>query len=278
MRRRLSTIIVVCLMCVSLMLTYVIHKSANPRDHSQRPRLLEPSGFVHEKRSEQGHRAQPEVTPDGRTNILIMSSLGRSGSSFLADLVASQGSNIYFFEPVRPVKMINATRDLAVAEIARYFNCTVREDLFSRRNGNKTIRLRATSKCNDGVSLTKNETAARITCQQQKVVIVKTIRLRLSWARELMDDEHLHLKLIHLVRDPRAIMLSMSDSKWGKIDENNVCPFMLQDLQYKQEMERLFPDRYFFLRYEDLCTNLEEEARRIFRFVGLLNNSIAIKG
>ncbi|XP_071533174.1 carbohydrate sulfotransferase 1-like isoform X2 [Panulirus ornatus] len=279
MRWRLQATAVMCLMFVSLMLTYILQIS-DLKNLSHYGRLSMAPFKAQQHDSVRDHRVYPKASSKhkhtsrhGRTNILVLSSLGRSGSSFLADLVASQGGNIYFFEPVRPIRKL-ASREVVMNETLRYFNCDVRENLFSLTDGKNTIRLRATSKCSDGVSLTKNETAARITCQQQKVVIVKTIRLRLSWARELMDDEHLHLKMIHLVRDPRAIMLSMSDSKWGKIAENNTCPFMLQDLQYKQEMERLYPDRYFFLKYEDLCTNLEEEARRIFRFLGVLNNNI----
>ena len=59
-------------------------------------------------------------------------------------------------------------------------------------------------------------------CEQSPIRIVKTIRLQLSHIRHLLD-EFQWLKIVHLVRDPRATLHSQKkfsncDEKHGGID------------------------------------------------------------
>ncbi|KAG7155484.1 putative Sulfotransferase domain-containing protein 3, partial [Homarus americanus] len=70
-------------------------------------------------------------------------------------------------------------------------------------------------------------------CKMEPLRIIKTIRTRLAWMKPLLDDKYLNLK----------------------------------DLEQRREMEQLYPDKYYFLKYEDLCRDPYGRTRDVFRFL-----------
>lgn len=172
---------------------------------------------------EEGATLRPREEPgDGgaggdrelRQTVLLLSSVGRSGSSFLGEVLASQGRNMYFYEPVRAMPEGKwADRALVLAELRRYFHCELREGFLNlTKEPYKAARHPVTEgKARGQVSPEE----VRRSCRREPLRIVKTIRTRLEWAQELLDDAELHLKVIHLVRDPRGSAVSMAAVDWG---------------------------------------------------------------
>lgn len=105
-------------------------------------------------------------------------------------------------------------------------------------------------------------------------------------------------KCVHLIRDGRDVMLSRLDNRFDFSDAANrlmvfgdqrtdtfanrhLTPALPGELRNALEMQhwvtaveyglrgRAFEDRYFEVRYEDLCRDPEPVARRIFAFLGV---------
>ncbi|XP_042218868.1 carbohydrate sulfotransferase 1-like isoform X2 [Homarus americanus] len=206
-------------------------------------------------------------------NILVLSSEGRSGSSFLGSLVASLGRNMYFFEPIRTLEYdipSTITKEMMVTELRRIYHCEMRDNMIDSDSYKSTIYYQHTVGCGRPYRVMKRKKEeirmARRICNRMPVKIIKTIRCRLQWISELLQDTELDLKVIHLVRDPRGILLSVHNSYGGDVS-THVCSSLFQDLQQQQYMKEKFPNSYFFVRYEDLCQDPYGKTSEIFRFL-----------
>ncbi|CAL4066161.1 unnamed protein product [Meganyctiphanes norvegica] len=216
----------------------------------------------------------PEINKKVK-HVLILSSVGRSGSSFLGDILASQGKNVYFYEPVRyigPERWTNKTT--VIQTLKNTFHCKYSNEIFNiTKKPYNTFRHPYTLHYKNVSRLDLEH--ARDLCQQSPLIIIKTIRTRLAWSRELLEDPSLNLHLIHLVRDPRGTLYSMDNYvKWMK-EEKDVCGPIKQDLSYKKNMEMIFPNRYLLVRYEDICINPWEKILEVFSFLNRNTDHIA---
>jgi hypothetical protein len=75
------------------------------------------------------------------------------------------------------------------------------------------------------------------TCPQSKHVAVKTIRLRLQFGLDWLKRRP-DIKVIHLIRDPRAQIASLSETIWPNRDAVKQCGLMLTDLQLSNELKQ----------------------------------------
>ncbi|XP_045118821.1 carbohydrate sulfotransferase 1-like [Portunus trituberculatus] len=208
------------------------------------------------------------VTPEPprkQKKILLLSSVGRSGSSFLGLLLSALGDNMYFFEPIRGIPKSYQGKQNISEELVRYFRCDIRQKLL-HVGGRVDISIIH--------PFTKYKRAHQVRlqdvidhCLQEPLIIVKVIRLRLQWVRELMNRKEMdNVKVIHLVRDPRGSLTSMAKLEW-KTTEVDECAKIYKDLQEREAMASLFPNRYTFVKYEDLCRDPYGEARRLVQFI-----------
>ncbi|KAG7170807.1 Carbohydrate sulfotransferase 3-like 3 [Homarus americanus] len=188
-------------------------------------------------------------------NIFVLSSAGRSGSSLLGSLVASLGRAMYIFEPLRTLRNIryeSVTKDEALVELRRNFQCDLRYNLSKSHFYIGTISYRESDECGPFYSENRRTSEAiRMAgqvCNRVPVKIIKTIRCRLQWISELLQDTNIDMKVIHLVRDPRGTMMSMYKTKFPDVSQKNLCPGLRQDLQHKQFMMERFPGRYMFIK------------------------------
>ncbi|XP_068216444.1 carbohydrate sulfotransferase 1-like isoform X2 [Palaemon carinicauda] len=196
--------------------------------------------------------------------ILILSSVGRSGSSFLGEILASQGGNIYFFEPVRCLPNPNRVKKETILETLRMvFQCVIRDYLLNYgKLPGQTVRHPYVLENKGSVTIDK----IRSLCLQEPLRIIKTIRTRLEWTKELLEDKSLDLKVIHLVRDPRGSFTSMNKLDWG-VAAQNMCTGLKSDLEARKEMEQRYPDKYHFIKYEDICLDPFGKTQELFRFL-----------
>ncbi|XP_050407511.2 carbohydrate sulfotransferase 4 [Patella vulgata] len=108
-------------------------------------------------------------------------------------------------------------------------------------------------------------------CLKASVTVIKTIRLPMKWAPVLMMKNP-GLKVIHLVRDPRATL--RSQAYYGGFDLNSIglyssrfCQRLEKDVKMAVALKR--HKNSVILRYEDLSRDPIGVSQTIFKFIGL---------
>lgn len=98
--------------------------------------------------------------------------------------------------------------------------------------------------------------------------VSKVLRLTVGLASRLLNSLS-HLKILHLVRDPRAIIDSrLRGSGNTTLDEiKSLCQKIKQDCKDSLQMQRKYPGRIRTIFYEDIATS-PMEASKVFEFVG----------
>lgn len=134
-----------------------------------------------------------------------------------------------------------------------------------------------------------NLTLASLACQSRSHVCIKTVRFpQVSELRLLTEDLRLDLRIIHLVRDPRAILASRISAftnqftAWkiwnatGKQPHNvdltqivTTCQNMENSVDIGLKKPAWLRGRYLLVRYEDLALNPEAKAKEIYKFLDL---------
>jgi len=120
------------------------------------------------------------------------------------------------------------------------------------------------------INLLENE------CRNKKVVVLKIIRYeQIEQLKFLTEELNLDVKIIHLIRDPRAIAYSRSCLKvWMKTKNvlesiNLTCQKQLNNIRFSQKQPDWLKGKYKFVRYEDTALNPYETAEEVYKFVGL---------
>ncbi|MCI4379109.1 hypothetical protein PGIGA_G00224270 [Pangasianodon gigas] len=134
-----------------------------------------------------------------------------------------------------------------------------------------------------------NLTLASMACQSRSHVSIKTVRIpQVSDLRLLTEDPRLDLRIIHLVRDPRAILASritaftdqfIAWKIWNATDRQphyvdltqitRTCQDMVYSVDIGLKKPAWLRGRYLLVRYEDLALNPEAKAKEIYKFLDL---------
>ena len=118
--------------------------------------------------------------------------------------------------------------------------------------------------------------SARKSCANTSTVAVKVIRVALANLEPTIQRVP-DVRLIHYVRDPRAIAVSRAVntvSTFSGVDKSAVaeskliCEVMLEDLLAKQSLERRYPEAIITVRYEDFAADAVSTAEWVFDHVG----------
>ena len=111
-------------------------------------------------------------------------------------------------------------------------------------------------------------------CEQSSIRIIKTIRMQLNQISHFLDEFE-WLKIVHLVRDPRATLHSQKqfsncDEKHGGIEgcAKEHCRRQENDLEEFNSLARKHPGRISRVLYEDIATKPIETSRTLFDFIG----------
>ncbi|XP_047490803.1 uncharacterized protein LOC125040296 [Penaeus chinensis] len=75
------------------------------------------------------------------------------------------------------------------------------------------------------------------------------------------------MKVVHLVRDPRASFRSCITYASSQKDHASYCPLILEDLFMVGTMKKLFPRSLTSVKYEDLCLDAAGVATDLWRFI-----------
>ncbi|XP_037539088.1 carbohydrate sulfotransferase 6-like [Nematolebias whitei] len=249
-----------------------------------------------------------------KVHVLLLSSW-RSGSSFLGQVFSQHPSVFYLMEPAWHVwtqvqKPGARVLRMAVRDILRsVFQCDFSVmDAYLPENPHVSSLFMWTESralCSPpACSLrAKNETQCRQKCNVQglqkvqascrvhsHVALKETRVFELESLYPLLQDPKLDLRIVHLVRDPRAVLRSREESAKSLLSDNFVVldqgKIPADEVQYKvmQEICRshlrihetailkpppFLKNRYKMVRYEDVTRNPLKEVSSIYEFVGL---------
>ncbi|XP_060076435.1 carbohydrate sulfotransferase 1-like [Ylistrum balloti] len=106
-------------------------------------------------------------------------------------------------------------------------------------------------------------------CANATARVSKVPRVSVSLAAQLLNSVP-NLKIIHLVRDPRAIMASRHALKWTPAPGGSIslCNKMKEDYLESYMMRTTHPGRLLTVFYEDLVTNPAKTVQMMFDFAG----------
>ncbi|XP_013889130.1 carbohydrate sulfotransferase 6 [Austrofundulus limnaeus] len=256
--------------------------------------------------------------PRGKVHVLLLSSW-RSGSSFLGQVFSQHPSVFYLMEPAWHVwtkleKPGARLLRMAVRDLMRsVFQCdfSVMDSYLPENYNMSSLFMWTQSRalCSPPACYVtqrgqfSNETQCLKNCDSQGLdkvqaacntyshVVLKEVRFfELESLYPLLQDPNLDLRIIHLVRDPRAVMKSREASPKAFLRDSAIVleqkDIPAAEVSYKvlQEICRshirineraivkpppFLKGRYKMVRYEDLARNPLKEVSDIYDFVGL---------
>lgn len=231
-----------------------------------------------------GVKTFAELVPElGGTPVrtLVVSSW-RSGSSFFGSILGSHPATFYHFEPLitsRDKIKTEQERELAVTMLRELFNCNYAaeelEDYLERAR--TTTFMHQNNKRLWWVSdvdrtLFRKPAFLSNFCSLFPIHVAKVVRLPLEVAEPLLEEQSLSLKVVLLVRDPRAVVESRHRQDWCVTDcasQALHCEGLVRDYQAAVKLTERFPGRVRVIRYEDLQLDPLKGTKDLFEFLAL---------
>ncbi|XP_071547563.1 carbohydrate sulfotransferase 1-like [Panulirus ornatus] len=215
----------------------------------------------------------------GVKQVILLTQM-RSGSSFTGHLLMAASSTFYTEEPVReflgaePTTLDETAAAIALLRDISLCRFSARPDYYERRllgthhHNPDTVRL-----CYDSNQVCRDPATNEALCLAARVRLTRVVSLDLAALTPLLRDPDLTLYIIHLVRDPRGTLASRQDLR-KYFDEkarnmSAVCSRYRRDLHTADVFKASHPDRYIFLRYEDLSLHTSQNLLRLYRTLDL---------
>ena len=126
--------------------------------------------------------------------------------------------------------------------------------------------------CAKTQNLTDCVDAMETTCKQ-KVRLLKTIRVTMELVSRLLPTFP-NLKFIHLLRDPRGVMMSrlkghVINDTVVSVTSNITCTRMYNDLIWALQLQQYYPERIKIMLYEAIAENPDKALQRMYEYTGL---------
>ncbi|XP_076801917.1 carbohydrate sulfotransferase 1-like [Clavelina lepadiformis] len=234
----------------------------------------------------------------------------RSGSSILGELFNQRTGVTYLYEPVfpfdeRPCERLYEDRIQVLRHISRCeffplpalykkaYNVTNRNDIHARCKIHNVCFTSKTQKVSHFLSRDAgmchvanrvqicpeplNATELSCYCKKSLLVAMKAIYVcKLEWIVPLLRDPKVNIKVIHLVRDPRATTNSRTEGKGGidvaKNAGNIICERLIPNVQFANDVLMKDPTlrhKYMRIRHEDFALDPIGVSAKIYDFVGI---------
>lgn len=263
----------------------------------QREKINEEMRFLeYQKDFENIDALTPETNGKPFRNIIITT--WRSGSTFLGEILNSIPGTYYHFEPLVNYGIINIrgppNDQPAINQLKNLLNCnyTSLNDYLDFGAKNKFVfsyNTRLWNYCHlhrghpnntgnpshpDDPRYCTDPKFLSSFCKLFPIQTMKVMRLRLALAEQLLEDPNLNVRIIFLVRDPRALMQSRKHCEWcdGNPDCEHtptVCNDMVSDYYSATNLQIKYPHKFKAVRYEELSLNPFEVTEEILKFYGL---------
>ena len=210
-----------------------------------------------------------DTSADRRTTPFrtLIISYARSGSTMLGQLMSSYPGSVYVVEPLQLLARLTKSTYCEsfvkneVQVLDDVYNCNVDglKKMTHRKEWWKVKMKNVVKELN--IEACENGHLQQI---MVKEILFRSTKEALRWLRERQD-----LRVIHLLRDPRAVWNSRKFKnemiKWPTSIEA-MCYPMLVDLE---ELPRVLQDRYFRVRYEDFLDDPAKMLAKLYAFAGL---------
>uniref|UniRef100_A0A8D2JP83 Sulfotransferase n=1 Tax=Sciurus vulgaris TaxID=55149 RepID=A0A8D2JP83_SCIVU len=259
-----------------------------------------------------------------RRHVLLMATT-RTGSSFVGEFFNQQGNIFYLFEPLWHIERTvsfepggaNAAGSALVYRdvlkqlflcdlyVLEHFISPLPEDHLTqfmfRRGSSRSLcedpvctpfvkKVFEKYHCKNRRCGPLNVTLAAEACRRKEHMALKAVRIRqLEFLQPLAEDPRLDLRVIQLVRDPRAVLASRMVAFAGKYETWKKWLSEGQDRLKEEEVQRLrgncesirlsaelglrqpawLRGRYMLVRYEDVAQQPLQKAREMYRFAGI---------
>ncbi|XP_038048246.1 carbohydrate sulfotransferase 1-like [Patiria miniata] len=242
---------------------------------------------------------KPPSAKLSKIHIVIVTNR-RSGSSFLGQFFNQNPKIFYQFEPLKLTEWkrelyperIRFLRRLVKCEFTRtpYLAEFYSREPLHRRNSKVMIDpplcdfFRGSPKPLTDYTVMKCRRLETVplmqACQRKQHQAIKLIRLyNISSLEAMAMGRDINLKIIHLVRDPRAshysksripsanVSLEIGASLDGAV--SYLCKRIRHNLEFVRSRPAWLQGKYKLVRYEDIAQNPEQMAQEIYDFVGL---------
>ncbi len=229
--------------------------------------------------------------------VIIITQM-RSGSSFTGEIFNKNDDFIYYFEPLYEVRNVIRNKSADLDKFLRLplrnlLKCDFRnmpinwwkprtriprnDCLYSRafQTWPSFCKFNQTSgKYRPHRHVVDNVTKMENMCHRKSHVAIKTIRVEdIDFIRDIVEDPTLNVKVIHLVRDPRAVFISrkLVSNVMHKSLRNvsDSCPRLERNIQYWLDTPKWLQERYLIVRYEDLADQPLLMANDVYKFLGI---------
>ncbi|KAK3605473.1 hypothetical protein CHS0354_001459 [Potamilus streckersoni] len=251
-----------------------------------------------------------EVPGPNFTAVVIQTHF-RSGSSLSGDVLQQHPDAFYIYEPLRapfmlipmgkdmiypdgrikkqPMNLITEAqttmRGLLTCDFLNVFSEVFKSDFMLMGKKSKQYFT-----CLEGRKTSKNQTKNRTDddflacvhflrslCLQSKYRVLKIVRTPLDALTIILNDLP-SLKVLHVVRDPRAVIVSRNSIGYCPPDQSTnstygctseICERLESDILTKRKLGPLYSDRIKTVLYEDMARRPVETAKELYQFVGM---------
>ncbi|CAH1794204.1 unnamed protein product [Owenia fusiformis] len=121
---------------------------------------------------------------------------------------------------------------------------------------------------------------AMTSCKSKSVVLMKVVRGTMDAVSLYLSrlKSTAHVKIIHLMRDPRGSINSRLRTGWTGFKEldldnqvkmiHSICERMYRDVTLRRKLEEKYPNVFLQIKYEDLTNDPIKMFQQIYDFIG----------
>ncbi|ESO98928.1 hypothetical protein LOTGIDRAFT_231254 [Lottia gigantea] len=233
---------------------------------------------------------------------VIIAAYMRSGSSITARILEENPDTFYVFEPLltvatmrkyfltavysdQPMQIMRRGDDNMEKILDSFLNCNLHEinlETLAQFHMDKSSSTREFYYCSHTTRASRWRPDCFYpllgACLSKKYSVIKTIRMKIASLENLLVKDPL-IKLVHLIRDPRAVAASQITS-WSvkSINQNRIdaemkqtvtlCRTMLENIRASEILFQKFPNRVRVLVFEKFAYNPIETTKILYDFVG----------
>ena len=229
-----------------------------------------------------------------RTAVVILTYM-RCGSTLMGEILKNIDGAFYIYEPFLLIQrfleavysptygnvvLSEEFRQISLDWAEKLLNCNLEETVFNSeylKLTNASIKADLKNMFNassfsspiidDYLKNPENIEEDQQRCRQSSVLILKTIRIsNLEWFWQTFEDRN--AKIIHLLRDPRAVQHSkIKVMKSYSSSIPTICIYGSRNLKYMVNLaernEHSLHKSYYEMSYEQFATNPAEESKKL---------------